>query len=258
MDSQTTNHPELAPPSLGELFARYLNNTESHPVDTRPGLVEPYDAGVVHPVDAHLAWQGAQTSLASVAAQGTQFERPADWTALVQAHGSIPAVAMAAGNFPQLMSDLPGLLQADNLADLLRSPAPVHELPGLSSWAAHLAKNSFAGRMLAGGVLRLAGQLESASMFLHDEQGLTGTELEILQNERAALAWNRGDRDSAVRLWMKLPASAVGQFNLGMAILFDKPSRALPYLQSAIQLRAEEDPWRHLAGIYLALAEMRA
>jgi hypothetical protein len=112
--------------------------------------------------------------------------------------------------------------------------------------------------MLAAGVLRLAGQFGAASEFLIDEHGLTETELQVLGNERGALAWDQGNRDAAIEQWMKLPASAAGQFNLGMAALFSKPSLAQPYLQSAIELLAEDDPWRHLAGIYLALAEMRA
>ena len=258
MDNPTSNQPETAPPSLGELFARYLNNTDAAQVDSRPGLVQPYDTGVAHPVDAQLAWKGALASLASLTAQGMSFEKPTDWTSLVVAHESRPAVAMAAGNYPQLMRDLPGLLQADDLADLLRLPSSVQDLPGSSSWALRIAKNSFAGRMLAAGVLRLAGQFAAASEFLNVEPGHTDAELQVLGNERGALAWDEGNRDAAIEQWMKLSASAAGQFNLGMAALFSKPSLALPYLQSAIELLAEDDPWRHLAGIYLALAEMRA
>jgi hypothetical protein len=258
MDNLTTNQPELAPPSLGELFARYLNNTDSSQVDSRPGLVEPYDSGVSHPVDAQLAWHGALASLKGLTTPGTTFEKPSDWTSLVLAHESRPAVAMAAGNFPQLMRDLPGLLQADDLADLLRLPSPVQDLPGLSTWAVRTAKSSFAGRMLAAGVLRLAGHFGAANEFLNDEPGLSEAESQVLGNERAALAWSQGNRDAAIGQWAKLPLSDARQFNLGMATLFGKPSQAPPYLQSAIELLAEDDPWRHLAGIYLALAEMRA
>jgi hypothetical protein len=258
MDTLATNQPETAPPSLGELFARYLNNTDSSQVDSRPGLVEAYDSGVSHPIDAQLAWKGALASLTGLMAPGASLEKPSDWTSLVLAHDSRPAVAMAAGNFPQLMRDLPGLLQADDLADLLRLPSTVQDLPGLSSWAARTAKCSFAGRMLAAGVLRLTGQFAAASEFLSDEQGLTVAESQVLGNERGALAWSQGNRDAAIAQWLKLPVSAARQFNLGMATLFSKPSQAPPYLQSAIELLAEDDPWRHLAGIYLALAEMRA
>ncbi len=57
MDSRTQNHPDLTPPSLGELLAGYLKNTDTAGADLRPGLVETYDSGVSHPVDARLAWQ---------------------------------------------------------------------------------------------------------------------------------------------------------------------------------------------------------
>jgi hypothetical protein len=258
MNDQATNHPEMAPPSLGELFTRYLSDTNAGAVDSRPGLVETYDSGMRHPVDAQLAWQGALASLTAIAGQGASFEKPSEWAALVQALESRPAVAMAAGNYPQLLRDLPGLLHADRLAELLQPPNPVHELSGLATWAARISKSSFAGRMLAAGVSRLAGQFDAASQCLLDEQKLSACESQILLNERAALAWHRGDREAAVQLWKQLPVSAVGQFNLGMAGLFDKPAQALPLLQSACTLLAEEDPWRHLAGIYLALAEMRA
>jgi hypothetical protein len=165
---------------------------------------------------------------------------------------------MAAGNYPQLMRDLPGLLQADNLADLLRAPVPADEVPGLASWAARLSKASFGDRMLAAGVLRFAGQFQEAIALLREEQNLSELQFQVLQNERAALAWSQGDCGTAVQLWQKLPRSSLSQFNLGMATLFEKPNQALPFLQAAVHLLAEEDPWRHLAGIYLAIAEMRA
>ncbi len=165
---------------------------------------------------------------------------------------------MAAGNYPQLMRDLPGLLQADNLADLLQVPMSADEVPGLASWAAQLAKTSFSARMLAAGVLRFAGQFQVASALLQEELNLAALHYQVLQNERAALAWSQGNRAPAVQLWRKLPRSSFSQFNLGMATLFEKPSEALPLLQAAVNLLAEEDPWRHLAGIYLAIAEMRA
>lgn len=257
MDRQTTSPAETAPPSLEELFARYLANTESPSPASRPGLVEPYDSGVSHPTDALLAWQGALASLAGLT-QCDSLERFPEWATLVQEHESCPAVAMAAGNYPQLMRDLPSLLQAENLADLLETPPIEHDLSSLSTWAARTGKQSFAGRVLAAGVLRLAGHFDEAKEFLRDGQKHSDRELPILQNERAALAWHSGDRESAIRTWATMPVSAASQFNLGMAKLFEKPSDALPRLQAAIKMLVDEDPWRHLAGIYLALAEMRA
>ncbi len=258
MDSRGTEHPESAPPSLTDLFAHYLKTAEIHAADSGTGLVEPYDSGVSHPVDAGLAWRGAVASLAGITEPEVKFERPAEWVTLVQSRDSYPAVALAAGNYPQMLRDLPALLQVENLADLRGTPGPVHELPGLSAWAARTAKGSFAGRLLAAGVLRMAGQLEPAGEYLRDDAGLAKMQRLTLQNERAALQWSRGECTGAVRLWQELADTPTGQFNLGMSALFDKPAQALPFLQNATQLLADEDPWRHLAGIYLALAEMRA
>jgi hypothetical protein len=258
MESRATNHPEGTPPSLTELFSRYLANADLAAVDAQTGLVEPYDTGLPHSVDARLAWQGAQASLASVSEKGARLVQPAEWIPLVQARDSYFAVALAAGNYPQMLHDLPGLLQIEHLADLRTAPAPMHDLPDLSAWAERTAKTSFAGRMLAAGVMRLAGQFDAAAAFLRADEPANQAPTQVLRNERAALLWSRGDCDQAVKLWQEMADSTIGQFNLGMATLFDKPSEALPFLQAATASMADDDPWRHLGGIYLALAEMRA
>jgi hypothetical protein len=258
MERPTTSHAEKMPPSLEKLFSSYLAQSESQVPPSRPGQVEPYDSGVSQPTDAVLAWRGALSGLAGLAEQGKAVERPADWATLVHEHTSCPAVAMAAGNYPQLMRDLPGLLQADDLADLLAAPMTVHDFPDLLPWADRAARQSFAGKMLAAGVLRLAGHCEDADRCLREEHNLSKAELQILHNERAVLAWSRGDREAAIRVWACLPVSPVSQFNLGMSKLFTKPEEAGPALESAIKCLNDDDPWRHLAGIYLALAELRS
>jgi hypothetical protein len=141
---------------------------------------------------------------------------------------------------------------------LLDAPILVHELAGLQPWAETVARQSFAGRMVAAGVLRLAGHCEKAGQLLRDERGLSDEELHTLRNERAALAWRQGNRETALADWKDMRTSAPSQFNLGMANLFTNPRESAPALQFAIQLLDDEDPWRHLAGIYLALAEMRS
>ena len=258
MDSRGTEHPESAPPSLTKLFSHYVKNADIRAADCGTGLVEPYDTGVSHPVDAGLAWQGAVASLASIVEPGTRFERPAEWITLVQARDSYPAVALAAGNFPQMLRDLPALLQIENLADVRTMPSPVHELPGLSTWAAQTANSSFAGRLLAAGVLRLAGQFEAAGEFLRDETGISKSQRQVLQNERAGAALEPRRMRFGRRLWQELGDCAIGQFTWEWRLSFDQPAQALPFLQTATRQLADEDPWRHLAGIYLALAEMRA
>ena len=257
MTSRASEHSETTTPSLAELFAGYLNRTDVAHADSSAGVVETYDTGLSHPVDASLAWRGALACLTE-ADSLAGIERPPEWITLVQARDSYPTVAMAAGNYPQMLRDLPGLIQAENLADLKAMPASSQNLPGLSSWAAKTAQVSFAGRMLAAGVQRLAGQFSAAEALLSDVGGLAPRHRQILQNERAALHWSMGTYDRAISEWRELSDSTAGGFNLGMSALFDKPAEALPFLQATVKRLADDDPWRHLAGIYLALAEMRA
>jgi hypothetical protein len=257
MNSRANEHAETGTPSLAELFAGYLNQAEVTPVDAASGVVEAYDAGLAHPVDAALAWRGALSCLAGIG-DLSGIERPPEWITLVQARDSYPAVAMAAGNYPQMLRDLPGLVQAENLADFRAVPAPDQNLPGLSSWAGRTAQVSFAGRMLAAGLLRLAGQFSAAKEFLSDAAGLSKSQNQILQNERATLQWSLGNFDQASQVWHEHSQTPFGAFNLGMSELFHKPGEALPHLQAAVGMLADDDPWRHLAGIYLALAEMRS
>ncbi|CAN5448063.1 hypothetical protein BH10PLA2_BH10PLA2_39470 [soil metagenome] len=257
MNSRATEHAAPATPSLAELMAGYLSKAEVSATDAGTGQVEAYDTGLSHPVDAALAWRGGLASLAGLGGESASLQRPTEWLTLVQSRESNPTVVMAAGNYPQMLRDLPGLVQAENLADLRSGRARTFELPGLADWANRTAKVSFAGRLLAAGVLRLAGHFEAASETLGRESGLPAGQLQAWQNERAALHWSRGECDQAVELWRRISDSPVGQFNLGMATLFDKPAESVAFLQAAIKQLAEDDPWRHLAGIYLALAEMR-
>ncbi len=257
MNSRATENSELGTPTLAQLFAGYLNRAEMSPAGSAAGVVEAYDTGLSHPVDAALAWRGALSRLAD-AGDLTGIERPPEWISLVQARESYPAVAMAAGNYPQMLRDLPGLVQAENLAELRTLPAPDQNLPGLASWASRAAQVSFAGRMLAAGVLRLAGQFAAAGEYLGDSADLTKRQNDILQNERASLQWSLGNCDQAISGWRELSETPFGMFNLGMSALFHKPAEALPYLQSAVKMLGDDEGWRHLAGIYLALAEMRS
>jgi predicted Zn-dependent protease len=77
-------------------------------------------------------------------------------------------------------------------------------------------------------------------------------------NETAALAWQRGRVEDAVRLWTALPESVPVLFNRGMAALFlSRPAEARASLAQAAAQLPEDSAWHHLARLYLALAEMR-
>jgi hypothetical protein len=248
---------DKAIPSLEDLFSSYLSRADVASPDSSAGMLETYDAGLTLPVDTALAWRGALACLDGCGG-GKNFNRPQEWPSLVQSRDSEASVAMAAGNFPQMLRDLPGLVQTENLAELRSAPTTLPSLPGLVSWAERTASISFAGRMLAAGVLRLAGQFSAAEAFLGSSEKLDPQARSVWQNERGALFWSMGDHARAIRDWQEASSSAPATFNLGMATLFETPASAVPYLQSALQLLADGNPWRDLAGIYLALAEIRS
>src|SRR5579859_6151822 len=127
MESERTGTP--VQPSLGEMFSRFLaRRAEAEAVGivaTEAGDVVPFEAVPVQPVDARLAWEEAQSAL-TLFRPGTKLsgvKAPADWSNLVAAHEPATAVALAVGNFPQLVRDLHQLIQAKNPGELRSTSA---------------------------------------------------------------------------------------------------------------------------------------
>ena len=260
MTNSAENPSTLAgQPALAELFAQYLTRAE-HGVDgLATGAVEPYDAVALQPVDSAVAWRCARAVLPLDKKELAALEAPPTWMSLVQERESCPAVPLAAGNFPQLMRSLPDLMHASKLRDLVGRPGKASEEMGLRAWADALAKKSWPARLLAAGVLRLARDFERAKVVLGDGTNIPAGDRAAWANEKAALAWQRGDLEEALAQWSAEPAPRAAQFNRGMALLFlDRPAEALAPLRSAVKEMSEDDPWRHLGGLYLTLAEIRA
>ena len=77
-------------------------------------------------------------------------------------------------------------------------------------------------------------------------------------NERAALAWHRGQTKEALSSWQAQEENVPVLFNRGMASLFlNKRANARAFLQQAVD-QLPEGAWHHLGRLYLALAEMRS
>jgi tetratricopeptide (TPR) repeat protein len=177
---------------------------------------------------------------------------------LVQYPASVPAVALAAGNYPQLIRDLPELIRTRPRAKLLASRANA-DVTGIDTWTARaLEQQSTFAALMGAGMLRLAGQYENARKILGTLRAQVSAEWKsALANEEAALAWHSGEHETAYRSWERLPDSAAACFNRGMAALFlERPDEAKAQLKQAISLLPEENAWQHLARLYLALAEM--
>src|SRR5260370_25510836 len=111
-----------------------------------------------------MAWEEAQSALTLFhPGKHSVGKAPSDWSNLVTAHEPVAAVALAVGNFPQLVRDLHQLTQARDVAELRAASVRALPAPCLTTWADELldAKN-YPQALLAIGALRLPNQFDSA------------------------------------------------------------------------------------------------
>jgi hypothetical protein len=245
--------------NLAELFKGYLTRqAQAHAEGlnfAEAGEVSPYEAVPVQPVDPKLAWNEA---LAVVKAFGISkapaWPAPPDWPTLVANQEPALDLAFGLGNFPQLVRNVGPLLTGGDLPALRGRPA-TPAVPALAEWAAGLRDDS--QRLLAVGVLRLAGQYDAAAKALQS-CSLSG-EWKLLQaSETAALAWHRGECEQALELWKAQPDSVPVNFNRGMAALFlGRSAEAVEALTKAVAGLPENGSWYHLGSLYLTLASAR-
>ena len=267
MSQPQPTHGRTTQPSPAELLAGYLRRQqEAHAAGLAApdlgGEVVPYEAGPVQPIDARTAWDEATAAVRLLApsqpAKG--WQPPPDWPGLVSGQEPAAALALALGNFPQLVRDLHLLLRAERPPDL--RPAAVRPTcaPGLLDWAGKVsAKRQYPQTLLAVGALRLARLFDRAAEVGAARDGdVPGEWRPAWDNEKAALAWHRGGAEAARALWLGQPASVPVLFNRGMSALFlGLPGEARPSLKEAAARIPETSAWHHLAQLYLSLAEMR-
>jgi tetratricopeptide (TPR) repeat protein len=248
-------------PQLAELFRRYLyERTEAHAEGlghADPGAeVTPFEAVPVQPTDPKTAWDDAVAAGRLLCpAAPKAWKAPADWPALVASREPAAAVAFGLGNYPQLVRDLHPLLALGDPTALRprRSDRPAPPLD-LGDWL-HATKEP-GQRLLAAGVLRLAGRFDEAAELLGS---VTAPEWRAAAaNESAALAWHRGDVEEAASLWAAQADAVPVLFNRGMAALFlGRTAEARPALARAVADLPESSAWHHLGQLYLALAAAR-
>lgn len=253
--------PAMKPNDLSELFARYLQNQT---IAQSQGLgfaestdeMSPFEATPVQPIDPALAWNEAQGVLGyfPAAKEGSLSEDvvPEDWSTLVA--GIEPAVDLAfcLGNYPQLVRHFYLLLTGDPAA-LRRTTTSAPVGSALTRWAEALQTPG--QRLLAAGILRLAGWVDEANTLLADTE--VPEELQdVRANEEAALCWRRGEGEKALAMWRSQPDSVPVLFNRGMACLFlGKPEEAREPLKQTLAALPDTSAWHHLAGLYLAMAQ---
>ena len=180
---------------------------------------------------------------------------PPEWPQLVAGHEPAVAIAFALGNYPQLVRNLHPLLAGGDLAAC--RPAPRHSLagPALLNWAK--GQTEPLTLLLAAGVLRLAREYVLAAEVLAKGANLDGSWQALSANEKAALAWHRGEAAAALTLWQSQEPTVPVLFNRGMAALFSanrhraatgctRPSQLSPTRIPGITSASSTSPWPRL------------
>jgi len=242
--------------NVTSLFHRYL---ERQTQAVRAGLALPdlgdalpHDLTPVQPIDAQLAWNDAQLA-ATALGLPTAGRPPAEWALLVNSMEPALVVLCALGNYPQQVRHVQALLAGAALT--MPSPLQASDQPELLAWAERAEGDG--ARLLAAGVLRLAGQQAPAAALL--ARPVAAPWETVRSNERAALAWYQGDQEQALALWQALPRSAPVAFNLGLASLVrGQHERARTHLKQASTWLPESNAWHHLAELYSILASQNA
>jgi tetratricopeptide (TPR) repeat protein len=245
------------PRALSELFTQYVRK-QATAAEQGLGFAEtlgevlPHDAQPVQPVDPALAWKDA---VVAANGAGRSWAVPPEWPQLVAAQEPAVAVALALGNFPQLVRNVQPLLTGVDLTRLRESANRPTNLPALMEWAAGVQE--YPQKLLAAGVLRLAREFDRAAALLRakDVPAEWGA---ARANEEAALLWHRGRYEEAAKAWQAAEATTAVLFNRGMAALFlGRAAEAHAALTQATAQLPETNAWHHLGRLYLALADAR-
>src|SRR6266851_1394560 len=150
-----------------------------------------------------------------------------------------------------MVRSLQPLLHLTPGADATRLAIP--HAPSVASaelirWADQIVKrNQFPDNLMAVAALRLARDFERAAKLIQDESEVPAEWRAAWENERAALAWQRGQTKEALASWQAQKESTPVLFNRGMASLFlHKRDDARAALQKAVAHLPEDDAWHHL------------
>ena len=241
------------PPSLRDLTARYLVSRAAAPDAGVESEVEPHEVlGGFRPTAAQT-WADAVAPLAAAGLPADGLACPPEWVAFTQAGGPTAAVPLAAGFFPQRVSD-PSALFAGRLpaAGADRQPG----FDALRQWvAAAVGSGSAARLLLAAGVAAALGDaLTADAMIAAAEPLCVGPARPAWENQRAAVRFVAGQGAG----WDGV-AGPAGEFNRGMAALFaNKPGDAVGPLRRAADALPAGSGWAALAGLYATLAAARS
>lgn len=268
MSTPSSNPPRVSQPSLAALTARMLDRRASEPgspSDDIPAGVEPHEAPSGFHTDTRTTWSEALAAvrLAEGAGHTTPPPAPPTWAGLTRQLPPRFAVALCVGNYPQMLGEMSKLFAGADFARLA-DPFPdgsVRPDSGGERSADRVRKtHPELAVLLAAAGHRLSGEFDRAEELLSTAAAdFAGSWPSVVENERAALLWDRGRTADAIAAWQRLPDGAVKALNLGMAELFSgRPGSAKSFLTAACGSLPETSGWGHIARLYLALCDRTA
>ncbi len=231
-------------PTLAVLTARFLARPAE--VDTA-SAVEPHEMPAGFATEPRTAWTEATAVAKLLGMKDFAAKSPVDWAGYVRQSTTADYLPMAIGHFPQQVRDVSVLIEKKGNATHSES----------RGWTIAAGQATFANQLLAAASERMAENFDEAKRHLDAAEPLATDAIQksLLTNERAVLAWQRGDRAAAETLWNSQPASGPVAFNCGIAALAaGRKADAANWLTTAVQQLPESSGWHHLAQLYLALA----
>jgi hypothetical protein len=230
----------MSPPRWQDLLTRYLQQAPDRPAEAG-SEVELYQAQPALGLDLATAWKDALLPGVlldkSLQADATY---PDSWPQ-TRSNQWAAAFPCCVGLAPQFLQQIHALMQNPTQffqarCDLKPAATPSEQAPGLT-WLGQL------------GAARAAGDFNRVTQCL-DKPASKQTVL--VQNERAAQAWLRGERDAASKIWNLLPGeSPVIAFNQALAALpKGDTARGRERLSKAAAGFPETTGWHHLAELY--------
>lgn len=244
----------MNPPTLADLTARFLAAKAIAPDHDELSEVMPHEVITSFRADAATTWVDAKSAFHLFGVTLSSLPMPSDWSSFVSQLSDIPVMPLCLGAVPQRMRELTTIRDFSTQNRLTETPTPSK---ALQQWIDGRVKaGTSADLLIAASMCRLTGDADRAEQLLNQVSPENDGIAQVLNNEKAALAWNSGDVETAAKIWNEMPENPVTLFNRGIcewslgrtgmaATLFDRAADAIP----------DRSGWSHLAAFYASICE---
>lgn len=245
----------MTPPSLATLTARFLASKSIASDDGGMAEVMPHEVITSFRADAATTWVDAKSPFSLFGVSIPAMPMPPEWPPFVSQLRDVTVIPFCLGAVPQRMRELSSV--TPKLTET-KTVVVSGNFPNLMKWVEARRNAGTVGEFLiAAAVLRAMGEFELAENQLNAAESLcTGAFADVLANERAALAWYRGDIAMAASMWNAMGESPVVLFNRGVCEwMLGRPASASKLFDRAAGSIPDRSSWSHLAAFYASLCE---